>query len=88
MSERLSFHLKLYDTKFKDKLIRDRGDTMQYLNTFLKKLGLETLNLKAKVYSEKQLELYEEIEIKEYVLPEMTKASTVFENIKDRILAI
>lgn len=85
MSERLSFYLKLYETKFKAKLIRDKGDNMAYLNTFLKKLGLETRNLKAKVYNEKELELYEGIEIKEEVLPEMIKASTVFENIKDRI---
>ncbi|MBU5591567.1 hypothetical protein KQI89_07300 [Clostridium sp. MSJ-4] len=85
MSERLSVDFKLYDTKFKAKLIKDMGDTMAYLNTFLKNLGLEILNLKGKVYSEKEVELYKGIEIKEEVFPEMIKTSTVFEDIKDRI---
>ncbi|WP_032122397.1 hypothetical protein [Clostridium amazonitimonense] len=83
MSERLSFDFKLYDTKFKAKLIKDMGDTMAYLNTFLKNLGLEILNLKGKVYSEKELELYKGIEIKEEIFPGMI--SRVFQDIKDRI---
>lgn len=85
MSQRLLFDFKLYDTKFKVKLIRDMGNIKAYLNTFLNNLGLDILDLKVRVYSEKELELYKGIEIKEEIFSEMIKDSTVSENIKDRI---
>lgn len=58
---------------------------MKYLNAFFKKIGLNTLNLKGEVYNEKELKLYRSTEIKEEVLLQMIKNSTVFENIKDTI---
>lgn len=58
---------------------------MKYLNAFFKKIGLDKLNSKGKVYNEKELKLYRSTEIKAEVLPEIIKNSTVFENIKDTI---